>query len=388
MLSRDLANDLEILLSRKSIKRLSGIPMKCYKYAMTAIFINTISGRQLTKGQEANYNWVYNIKSRPQDFKKQEVYNYLKQTVETSLEAAGYKNPKNYETINKLFDFFRNIVEQTKRNGTFLTPVGIIEDFLDVKEIYKNTNYVNIKSHHWINIDLATGMIVTVPEFFTYSDIVNNWNIFVDKYLEYKSIVTSDSDAPLIEIRNKRENRRLNYEIDTLMRTLIISSVTFVESYLYYIFFNIKNSNFELKTETAQNFIKYHKVEDDEIIKRLLLKEFITKPSTELKRISVKYKEINSVRNRLIHASAFESVTKTSELLPLLTISTVQLIDTLDTCKRLVEIIDNALPDDLKILVWWDSVTHPNFKKYGKGDITNPDSLLSKIKYMEDYSFE
>ena len=34
--------------------------------------------------------------------------------------------------------------------------------------------------------------------------------------------------------------------------------------------------------------------------------------------------------------------------------------------------------------MWWSSVTHPDFGKYGKGDITNPDSQLSKLKYIED----
>ncbi|BDG44798.1 hypothetical protein [Saccharococcus caldoxylosilyticus] len=35
-----LLNELEELLSGKTMKRLSGIPKKCYKYALTAVFIN------------------------------------------------------------------------------------------------------------------------------------------------------------------------------------------------------------------------------------------------------------------------------------------------------------------------------------------------------------
>lgn len=385
MQSKDLAHELEILLSRKSLIPLSKLSKKSYKYALTAIFINMLSGRQLTKGQEENYKWVYNIKRNPKAFKNQETYEYIKQTVETSLEAGGYKNPNDFETIDKIFDFFRKVVEQTKINGTYLTTVRNVEDFIDVKKVYKNTNYFNIQSHQWINIDLVTGMVITVPEFFTYSDVINNWNIFRDKYMEYQFNITSDSDTPLLDKQNKIENRRLRYEIDTLMRTLMVSSVTFVESYLYYIFFNLKHSNYELKTDTARKFLSNQKVEDDEIIKRIILKEFITEPSRELQEILQKYKDINVIRNRLIHASAFENESSTSELLPLLTITNVQLIDTLDTCKRMVEIIDDALPDELKILVWWDRITHPDFKNYKKGDITSPNSPLSQIKYLEDY---
>lgn len=86
------------------------------------------------------------------------------------------------------------------------------------------------------------------------------------------------------------------------------------------------------------------------------------------------------MRNRLIHASAFGTETNTSELLPLITITNEHLTETLDTCKRMVEIIEDALPDELKIFIWWNTVTHPDFKNYKKGDITNLNSQLSRIK--------
>jgi uncharacterized protein with HEPN domain len=277
-------------------------------------------------------------------------------------------------------------VDQTKKHGKYITTISNLEEIMDLIKLYEGT-HLNVQPHHWVNIDLINGMIVTVPEFLTYVDLINNWNMFIDKYKKYNLAIASDVVTPLIERQNKIENRRLGYEIDTLMRTLCISSVTFVESYLYYIFFNLKQINYELSNGSAKNFLQNKKVEDDEIIERLILKEFITNPSSEFKTLLKEYKEINKVRNRLIHTSAFETDAKTSELLPLLTITIKQLINTLETCIRIVEIIESSLPEELKILGWWERVTHPKFKTFEKGDITSEESPLSKIKYLEGYSF-
>ncbi|MBK5444165.1 hypothetical protein [Peribacillus sp. TH24] len=117
----------------------------------------------------------------------------------------------------------------------------------------------------------------------------------------------------------------------------------------------------------------------------MVLPEFIIKKNPEVNGLIKKFLELNKTRNRFIHPSAFQSPSETSELLPLLTITVEQVVDSLETCSRLVEIIDYHLPEELKILVWWNRVIHPNFKEYKKGSIVNPESLLSKIKYEDDY---
>jgi hypothetical protein len=377
-----LLNELEELLSGKTMKCLSGIPKKCYKYALTAVFINICFGRQLTKGQEENFEWVYSIKREPQKFKNQRVLDYLKDTVEESLKNCFFHNYNDYQTIDNIINFFRKLVSETKKHGTYLINVSEVQKLFDVKKVFK-ASHKNIQPHHWIEIDLFDGMIITVPELFTYSDIVNNWNILVDKLKEYKSAMTSDISVPIIEIKNNIENRRLKYEIDTLSRTLWISSVTFVESYLYYLFYNLKQINYQANSESGKSILQLQKVEDEEIIKRLVLPEFIK--NNELDGLIKKYIEINKIRNRFIHPSAFHSSSHSSELLPLLTITINQVVDTLKVCTKLVKMIDDHLPENLKILVWWDRVSHPAFKEYKKGDITNPDSRLSKIKYTDDY---
>ncbi|BDG44795.1 hypothetical protein [Saccharococcus caldoxylosilyticus] len=338
-------------------------------------------GRQLTKGQEENFEWVYSIKREPQKFKNQKVLDYLKGTVEKSLKDNFFHNYNDYQTIDNIIKFFRELVSETKKHGTFLVNVSEVQKLLDVKKLYEAT-HKNIQLHHWIEFNLFDGMILTVPEFFAYTDIVNNWNILVDKIEQYKSAMADDS-VPFIERKNNIENRRIRYEISSLSRILWVSSVTFVESYLYYLFYNLKQINYQPNSESGKSILQLQKVEDEEIIKSLVLPEFIKNKNNELDRLIKKYIEINKIRNRFIHPSAFHSSSNLSELLPLLTTTVNQVINTLEVCTKLVKMIDDYLPENLKILVWWDRVSHPVFKEYKKGDITNPESPLSKIKYTD-----
>lgn len=375
----ELIKELEVLLSGKTLRTLTKVPKKCYKYVLTAVFINICFGRQLTKGQEENFNWVYSIKRVPKAFEDPKKLYHIQKTVEVSLNNSAFYNYNEYETINKIIEFFRNMVAEIKKNGTYLVKINDVQSLFDIKKMFDGSHN-NVQPHHWIDIDLITGMVITVPEYYTYVDVVNSWNILVDKLEEYESVMSNNS-IPIIERRNNIDNRRIKYEIDTLLRTLSISSVTFVESYLYYLFYNLKEMNYQPKSGLSIKSIQ--KVEDEEIIKKLLIPEFIGK-NKYFEELFKKYKKLNKIRNRFIHISAFQDASESSEMLPLVTMKFHQVVDTLETCTQLVKLVDGLLPEEYKILIWWDRVTHPNFNNKKKGDITNPNSLLSKIKYIEN----
>lgn len=373
-----LINELELLLSGKTMKKLSGIPKKCYKYSLTSIYINMCSGRQLTKGQEENFTWAYSIKNNPNEFNNEGILQHLKSTVENSLKQSNFYNFDAYSTVDEIINLFRSIVEGIKKHETYFINISELSELIDVKKFFSNS-HPYVQPHHWVNVDLYTGMVLTVPEFFTYADIINSWNMLLDKIEIYDSYINEMDDTPLIERRNDVQSRRIKYEIDTLMRLIWISSVTFVESYLYYLFYNIKHSDFELK-ESSKKFLENQKVEDEEILKRLIIPEFIGRETKEIKDLIKNYRKINSMRNRLIHPSAFPG-NEVSELSALLTVDSEKLVDVLESCTKIVKYVDENLPEHLKILHWWDRITHPDFKNYEKGDITNPNSLMSSIKY-------
>ncbi|MBK5444164.1 hypothetical protein [Peribacillus sp. TH24] len=194
----NLLNELDELLSGKAMKPLSGIPKKCYKYALTAVFINICFGRQLTKGQEDNFVWVYEIKRKPKEFNNSEVLEILKTTVENSLKKSCFYNYSDYQTIDNIINFFREIVSNTKKHGTFLVNAIEVQKLFDARKVFE-VSHKHLQPHHWIQVDLINGMLITVPEFFTYSDVVNNWNILVDKLEDYKTVMLSDDGVPFIE---------------------------------------------------------------------------------------------------------------------------------------------------------------------------------------------
>ncbi len=151
---------------------------------------------------------------------------------------------------------------------------------------------------------------------------------------------------------------------------------------MYYLFYNVKQANYTSNSDSVNRFLENQKVEDEEIIKRLVLPEFVSGVSVGLKQLINKYSEVNKIRNRFIHPSAFASSSNTSDLLPLITITYDKVTDALITCTSLVKTIDDLLPDEFKVLVWWDNVCHPNFTEYKKGSIINPKSPRSIIKYI------
>ncbi|MDR7246320.1 hypothetical protein [Priestia megaterium] len=380
-----LINELDSLLSGKSMKKLSGIPKKCYKYALTAAFVNICNGKQLTRGQEGNFEWIYNIKNNPKNYNSDQVLNHVKRIVEKSLKEGYFYNYNDYQTIDNIIKFFREVINITKKQGTCLINLKELEELFDIKKSFL-ASHKNLQPHHWVEISLFNGMIITVPEFFTYSDLVNTWNMLVDKIEEYRSVMNADNDVPFIEKKNNIEIRQLRYEMDTLSRSLWISSVTFVESYLYYVFYNLKQINYQPNSQSGKSILTLQKVEDEEIIKRLIIPEFVSQKNKELDKLIKEYLVINKIRNRFIHTSAFKNTVEISELLPLLTTTVKETVDALETCRKLVECVDSYLPKENKILIWWDRISHPNFKEFKKGSITNPNSLLSTVKY-EDYVY-
>src|SRR5690606_3910635 len=206
-------------------------------------------------------------------------------------------------------------------------------------------------------------LVHTFPEFITYGDLISLWNIYLDKRNLKTQGILMKSD--------RRKIRLLDSEIHALHISLWTQAVTFVESYLYYIFYNIKKSNYRLNSSKAQGFINATLPDDNQIIDSLILSEFHSQETTEfssnIKKLHKEYRKINNIRNRFIHASAFDENSQ-SHLLPLISNNSDELINALEICSRLILEIEKILPAELQILFWWDSIQHPNFKEYKKGN--------------------
>ncbi|PYZ99097.1 hypothetical protein CR205_11220 [Alteribacter lacisalsi] len=364
----EITSKLDKMLSGKTIQKLSGKPKKCYKYSMTAIFLNICANEQMSDGQTLNFGIAEHILQNPEEYKSDNSLEYFKYMVENSFNNAFYHNPKEYKTVDKVINLFREIVLSTKKHGTCLLEVRKLEDIFDVKRFYQKT-HPNIQPHHWIEINLVRGMIPTFPDFFTYSDLVNTWNIYVEKREAFKLGMFSEPNVSKLEIQYSTDNKKLKYEMDALVRTLWIGSITFAESYLYYLFYNIKQSGYTPKTESAKTILQQDRVEDEVVIKRIVIPEFMPEKRKHLNTKLKEYSKFNKVRNKFIHPSAFHNEQEMSDLLPLITTSYNDLATVLESNINFIKEIEDNLPEKFKILFWWDNVKHPDFKGLKKGNM-------------------
>jgi hypothetical protein len=361
--------DLEYLYSRGALLKLSKNPKKVYKNGLVAIFVTSfIVGDYNRKRKEYtdNLNFCKALLKKPRDYEHEEAVNQTNQMVQSSLSRLFVKNPTSEETKNKIIELMREIIKSHLNGQRYLMTYDDLNNLLDViplmKKLYMNTN-PNISHHNWFELDLEKGLIHTFPEFITYGHLTSLWNMYVDKKKEIEKQYKQQSIDRLAV-------RTLSSEQHALHFSLWIQAVTFAESYLYYIFYNVQKSNYPLKSEAAKKFINTERPEDDHIIKSLILPEFSSEENKDqiriIKKLHTEYSKINKVRNRLIHASAFVD-SEHAHLLPLISSTQDELINALEVSRNLVLEIEKILPENLIILHWWVAMKHPDFKNFEKG---------------------
>ncbi|HLR09900.1 MAG TPA: hypothetical protein VK120_00750 [Sporosarcina sp.] len=225
--------------------------------------------------------------------------------------------------------------------------------------MYKESQYITLKDHHWLDFGFDGNPITaTYPEFFNYIDLINLWNDFVSKYKQYEQlIVTRD---------NNNEIRRLHYSLNSSSRFLVISSIIFVESYLYYLFYSIKNNNTYSNDDRVKGILNRRGyIQDTQIVEDIIFKLFEEVENNQfIKKKYDLYEQSIELRNRLVHTSAFvDESNNLSQLHPLIDIDLKDVISIAQNSIDFVVKIDELLPDEDKILIWWDRFDTPDFYK-------------------------
>lgn len=361
--------ELKKLYSNKYISRLSGNPKKIYRNALVGMFVTSIMfGNEQKKQKEFldNIDFCKNLLNNPKDFLLDEQLQMVDEFVQSSLKNIFMKNPSTNKTAETIINLMRKAIDYKLNATRYLLKFEDLDHVMDLKSFFsrmqKNSN-PNMSYHHWIEYDLKAGFVPSFPDFITYADLVSLWNMFLDKRV---ALIKEQAFN-----NYPKKARLLNSELHALHISSWIQGVTFVESYLYYVFYNIQKGNYPLKSKKAQGYIKSTLPDDNQIIDKLLISEFSTDQNKDniahIKSLHKEYKDINNTRNRFIHASAFEENNR-SHLLPLIDSKYEDLPHVLETCTKLVLEIEKLLPLDLKILFWWDAVDHPIYKDFEKGN--------------------
>lgn len=294
-------------------------------------------------------------------------YTIIKDRIIANLKESYFHQYDRDSQVDLMIKFLRDYLKSYKEKGKTLYLVSELEKILDIKRLFLSKGVI-LKDHHWIDINLRNPATPTLPEFYNYMDLINLWNDFIVKY---NKVVQMQEEK-----RAVRENptwRELEYTYTSSLRTLIILAVNFVESYLYYYFYNAKQEKSYPSNKLF--YIKGHHIQDTQIIEDLIFEEHhYIKSDKHVQELYSTYEEVVDIRNRLVHTSAFvDTKNKIGELQPLLNVNLIDSISHLQTCIDLVYFIDSKLPDKEKILFWWDKFESPNFSKRKKISVLNQD---------------
>lgn len=291
----------------------------------------------------------------------------VKKKVQDSFEEAHFKYPHEDATIDKVFLFFREKLEDAKKGKTMF----LASELEDIIEVVPHFGYkgVPIKPHHWLEFDIFEGLIPTTPEFITYTDLINLWNLLIEQ------------KTKIDEMHNKVSNSRGFAELDstfalrstlvTLKRNCIVSAITFAESYLYYLFYDFKQLRlFEDNPKVKALYDKEDRdyIQDTEIIKNLIFEVFPKiKSNKHINKLYKEYSKMNNSRNGIIHTSvSINDNNRQSKLQPTLHISIPLVQECLSTITNFVFSIDEGLPLEHQILFWRDRFADPDFMKCEK----------------------
>lgn len=335
-------DELRDLYSNKSLSRLSGNPKKIYRNGLVAMFVTSLMiGNEQKKKNEFidNINFCKDILSNPKNYLLDKQLEKVNNFVQDSLNNIHVKNPDNKKTQDSIIDLMRMAIDYGLKDTRYLLKIKDLDHLIDLKKFFegilKNTN-PNLSYHHWIEFNLKTGLIPTFPEFITYADLVSLWNMFLDKK---KSL-----NVELLKNNDNLKIRTINTEVHALFISAWIQGITFTESYLYYIFYNIQKGNYNIQSDKAKGYIKANMPDDNQIIDNIILSEFSNEENKNnvkhIKTLHKQYKEFNTTRNKFIHASAFEE-NQRSNLFPLINSKYKELHGTLETCTNLVLETDN-----------------------------------------------
>lgn len=354
---KQMLDELIEMTKGETSRLFDGKMRKYYRYLLCCTFCDILTyGNPYVERHAASANAMWKFPEFHQNHKgPQNGLDLMIDHMQTHLRQFDFKNVESDKTVLDIVAFFRTWSQDYKGKQKTLYLASDLEDFLDVKMFLLRKGAV-LKTHHWVDINLQHGMTSTHPEFFNYQDLIHMWNDFVRKVEEY----SPDKDM------DKEERRALIYSISSSYRTTLICAVTFVESYLYYYYYNMKHDSDAQKNPDIQGILNYSgNIQDTRIVEKLIFKLHPSiKEDQTIRDLYQSYKKINNLRNRYIHTSAFvDENSQLSDLQPLLQLNVMELIESLQCCVDFVFGIDKMLPLDEKILFWSSRFEYPDFRK-------------------------
>ncbi len=372
---------LDQMLSRETLSVMRGNQKQAYKYVMCAIFINIIGGNNLQAGQSANLQLSEQIKNTRREVGiSDDTLKRIKVDVEKSLNANNIVGYKKTDFLETLIQFFRSRLKDIMLNERSLFQASEASHLIDIKGFFYDRG-TPVLNHHWIEFNVEQGLIPTFPVPFILNDLKVHWNHFIDRYnFYYDELKQVKSDEGYLEFIKREDIREANHTISGLYRTLIFTSVTLVEAYLYDVFYNIKESN-AVKEPSLINVLAIQRINDTQIIEQLLYKLYPDLKNTIFD-LYKEYKNILVQRDCYVHASAFSDPSNKTKMQFFLNLNNKSVVNSLKCCTNLIKKIEEKLAPDYKILFWWEHYQIDlDFEKMEKLKLTNDNARITRLTF-------
>lgn len=352
-----ILDELIEMSSSEKIRQFKSNPKKLYKYYLAGILNDLIFESHIS--QSFFYHQAKFMSALPEAWDNEDAPGDRKnkKMAINVLKSNYFISPEKEDQLNSIITFLRNYLKDLKDKKKTLYLVSELETIVQIKDYFLNEKCHPIRKHQWLDITEDHSLVLTSPEFFNYLDLINLWNDYIKKHKRIHQL-----SAEKLAYRSNPEFRELDYSIKGSERTLIILAINFVESYLYYYFYNIKSSNTYPENKLCK---QKRRIQDTQIIEDLIYKEHESiKNNTDIQTAYNTFKYSLKIRDRFVHTSAFADHTnKIAELQPLLNISTEDTIKYLQNAIDFAYLLDNNLPSDEKLLYWWDQFETPDFSK-------------------------
>lgn len=358
-------DELIEMASSDKVREFRSHPKKVYKYMLCGILQDILVNGDFSSGHSYGQVKLMSISPSSWPNKEGDGYTIMKQRVITDLKSCYFFEPERDSQVDLIIAFFRKFLDAYKEHEKTLYLVSELTPLLDIKMLVKDIHGNNLRDHHWIDITFKQPLVPTYPEFFNYVDLINLWNDFIEKYNKVKQMKEEKSN-----LKSNPVWRELDYSYSSSLRTLIILVINFVESYLYYYFYNSKQEN---KYSTNKLFSIKGFIQDTQIVEDLIFEvHHHIRDNSNIETLYSTYNKAIKIRDRFVHTSAFiDKTNKVAELQPLLNIKLDDTIFYLQSCVDFVYLLDSMLPDDEKILFWRKRFETPNFNLKEKISVLN-----------------
>jgi hypothetical protein len=370
---------IQSFFSHETLSTMTKNHKVAYKYCLGAIFINIIVGGGHGRGQEENFGIAEGVKKLPRketDFDR--LVDGISAKVHDSLERNHFIKPYDVALLDKLIIFTRKRILEISEKDKSLFQASELMDIIDLKSFF---GIRSVEKHHWLDFDLHSGLVLTLPEAIVFHDLKVHWNEFIRLFR-----ILEEERAGLghgkerFEYFNMEATREKLYKRAASARALIFLCVSFVESYLLNLFYTIRESEVPGK-ETAAGMLALTKIEDETIVKAVIYKIF-PEYKASIEDMFKAYMSTTKFRNRYVHASPFmEASTSGSAMQPLLNVTDDLVFDSLQNAVNFVRTLDRLLPENLKLLFWWYDEEEVVFRNYQPLKLTNSYSRYNRMKY-------